>query len=283
MLELQRRVLSDPAPFVFAQLAEEYRRSGRFADAVASCREGLARHPGYLSARLILGRALAALSSWDESAREYEQVVRHAPDNLAATRELAEICERLGRTHDALTYYSRALALARNDRALETAIQRLSAEAEVAKAPDRTVPPPLTPAAAPAPAPKASVRQVDFDAVLALLGRPHQQPPPLTERLLSDPLTLMRGATAVAELPVAVPADDAMATLERGLRDRFAPADAATPKPAPAVQAMALEEGPPAGKSTPDSAAARIETAVITALEAWLDAIARDRHQTRQL
>jgi tetratricopeptide (TPR) repeat protein len=120
--ELQRRVQSDPPPFVFAQLAEEYSRAGRFADAVACCRSGLERHPGYLSARLILGRALVALSRWDDAAAEYAKVVAAAPDNLAATRELAEIHDHQGRADDALRFYRRALALARNDKGLEAAI-----------------------------------------------------------------------------------------------------------------------------------------------------------------
>ncbi len=140
--ELQRRVQSDPAPFVFAQLAEEYCRAGRHADAVACCRTGLDRHPGYLTARLILGRALVALARWDEAADAYLTVVNAAPDNLAATRELAEIYDRQGRVADALQFYRRALALARNDKSLEAAIAALSAgglAADVGSLTDRSL------------------------------------------------------------------------------------------------------------------------------------------------
>ena len=59
--ELRRRVHEDPASIAFAQLAEEYRRAGRFEEAVEVCRAGLTRHPSYLSARVTLGRALIEL------------------------------------------------------------------------------------------------------------------------------------------------------------------------------------------------------------------------------
>ena len=56
--DLRRRVQKDPASIAFAQLAEEYRRAGQYQEAVEVCRAGLAIHPGYLSARVTLGRAL---------------------------------------------------------------------------------------------------------------------------------------------------------------------------------------------------------------------------------
>ena len=59
--DLRRRVQKDPASIAFAQLAEEYRRAGQFSEAVEVCRAGLAVHPGYLSARVTLGRALVEL------------------------------------------------------------------------------------------------------------------------------------------------------------------------------------------------------------------------------
>ena len=271
LIALQRRVQSDPAPFVFAQLAEEYRRAGRLSDAVACCRTGLQRHPGYLSARLILARSLTALARWEEAAQEYEQVVASAPDNLAATRELAEIYEKRARPDEALNYYRRALALARNDRSLEAAIERISLNVGAQPVP-RPVPP--TP---PARAVLPNSRQVDFDAVLSLLGRPHQQPPPLTERLLSDPTSPIPVASPTATAPVPPPpadprpGDDVLATLERDLRDRF---DHDLPSFPTEEQQSAT--------STPGADPARIEGAVMTALEAWLDAIARDRNRMRQ-
>lgn len=89
--ELRRRVQKDPASIAFAQLAEEHRRAGECEEAIRVCRAGLAQHPGYLSARVTLGRALLAAGLYEEAQAELEQVLRAAPDNLAAIRALAEI------------------------------------------------------------------------------------------------------------------------------------------------------------------------------------------------
>src|SRR3954464_7882446 len=95
--DLEGRIARDPASIAFAQLAEEYRRSGRLEDAVQMCRAGLARHPEYPSARLTLGRALVALGHVDDARGEFERVIWDAPDNLAALRAMDEL-RRMGIT-----------------------------------------------------------------------------------------------------------------------------------------------------------------------------------------
>jgi len=95
---LRRRVEKDPASIAFAQLAEEYRRVGDYQQAIAICRDGLTRHPGYLSAQVTLGRALIELEQFDDARKELEAVLRVAPDNLAAIRALADIHQQLGET-----------------------------------------------------------------------------------------------------------------------------------------------------------------------------------------
>jgi tetratricopeptide (TPR) repeat protein len=94
--ELRRRVESDPASFAFAVLAEEYRKAGLLADAVATCRAGLARHPSYHSARATLGRALAEAGDLEAARDAFEAVLVAAPEHLAAQRGLAEVRRRLG-------------------------------------------------------------------------------------------------------------------------------------------------------------------------------------------
>ena len=94
--ELKRRVHSDPASIAFAALAEEYRRAGRFDEAIETCTAGLIRHPSYLSAHVTLGRALIEVGRLEDARNELEYVLRLAPENLAAIRGLAEIHDRLG-------------------------------------------------------------------------------------------------------------------------------------------------------------------------------------------
>src|SRR5260221_3093369 len=98
--ELRRRVQADPASIAFAALAEEFRRIGRYEDAIETCRTGLQRHPAYLSARVTLGRALIETGDYEGAREELETVLRSAPENLAAIRGLATINERLGHSSE---------------------------------------------------------------------------------------------------------------------------------------------------------------------------------------
>lgn len=115
--ELKRRVHRDPASISFAALAEEYRRLGMFAEAIETCRAGLLRHPAYISARVTLGRALVEVGDYDEASAELEQVLRGAPENLAAIRALADIHRRRGEMPDSIDQYDASLAQARVDAA----------------------------------------------------------------------------------------------------------------------------------------------------------------------
>jgi tetratricopeptide (TPR) repeat protein len=113
--ELRRRIQQDPASLAFAPLAEELRRAGRLAEAVRTCRTGLARHPEYASARATLGRALLDQGDLDAALGELAAVLAVAPEHLAALRGIAEIHHRQGRTDEALAACRRALDLARED------------------------------------------------------------------------------------------------------------------------------------------------------------------------
>jgi len=141
--DLRRRVQKDPASIAFAQLAEEYRRAGQYTEAAEVCRAGLVIHPGYLSARVTLGRALIELGELDAARRELERVLIGAQENLSAIRGLAEIHHRQGDVKAALTQYQRALSLAPNDPDLEETVADLtrqqlesSARSEPAVTPD---------------------------------------------------------------------------------------------------------------------------------------------------
>ncbi len=132
--ELRRRVQADPASIAFAALAEEYRRAGRYKEAIETCRTGLQRHPSYLSARVTLGRSLVQITQFDEAREVLEHVLRAAPENLAAIRALAEIHERQGETPEALEQYRVALHVATQE-----------AEAAAAAPQPPTPPPPVAP------------------------------------------------------------------------------------------------------------------------------------------
>lgn len=124
--DLRRRVQKDPASIAFAQLAEEYRRAGQSQESIDVCRAGLALHPGYLSARVTLGRALVEVGELDAAQSELGLVLKSAPDNLAALRGLAEVHHRRGELAEALVHYRAALNLAQNDPDLEETVNDLT-------------------------------------------------------------------------------------------------------------------------------------------------------------
>lgn len=121
--DLRRRIQKDPASIAFAQLAEEHRRAGQIRESIDVCRTGLAIHPGYLSARVTLGRALLEIDRLDDAQSELELVLKSAPDNLAALRALAEIHRR----RDSLPeQYPTMLSVARQDPEADPAIRQLA-------------------------------------------------------------------------------------------------------------------------------------------------------------
>jgi tetratricopeptide (TPR) repeat protein len=124
--DLRRRVEKDPASIAFAQLAEECRRLGRHQESIDICRDGLNRHPGYLSARVTLGRSLLHLGQLDEAEQELKTVLQGAPENLAALRAMGDIYRRRDDIPHALAQYQAALRLAPGDPELERGIEELS-------------------------------------------------------------------------------------------------------------------------------------------------------------
>jgi len=244
---LRRRVQADPASIAFAQLAEECRRAGSADEAVQVCQAGLAHHPGYLSARVTLGRALLEVGRLDEAAVELTTVVDAAPTNLPAICGLAEIHQQRGDMAQALAHYQRALQLAQFDPDLEDSVERLSQA--------------VAPAAVPAPPSPVKVEELfDFDALLKQLGDtgPLREPsaPVLPPVIAPSPLD----AVDLQQQP-----PDALADVERDLRER--------------AEQRAAEERASVERTDQEAVqvAARRQAAVVAELERWLVALEADR------
>ena len=132
---LRRRLQKDPGSIAFAQLAEEYRRAGRFHEAIDVCRAGLARHPGYVSARVTLGRALLEVVDVESAQREMTDVLRIAADNLSAIRSIAEVHRKKGEVPEALEQFRSAFEMASPDPTIEAVVRDLRREAMAAVLP----------------------------------------------------------------------------------------------------------------------------------------------------
>jgi tetratricopeptide (TPR) repeat protein len=123
--ELRRRLEREPGSRIFAQLAEELRKVGQLPEAIRVARQGLLNHPGYPSARMTLGRALLDSRDLRGARSEFEAVLRGAPDNILASRYLADCLDGLGDLGSALLQYRATLRLAPGDRNLEAQIKAL--------------------------------------------------------------------------------------------------------------------------------------------------------------
>ena len=127
--DLRSRLQREPGSRLFAQLAEELRKDGDLPEAIRVARSGLALHPNYPSARLTLGRALIESGNLTGARSELESVLRGAPDNILASRMLAECLEGLGDLGAALLQFRAALRLNPGDRQIEGADSRPGAKA----------------------------------------------------------------------------------------------------------------------------------------------------------
>jgi tetratricopeptide (TPR) repeat protein len=150
---LKKRIQKDPGSIAFAQLAEEYRRAGRYQESIEVCRAGLARHPTYVSARVTLGRALLEVGDVESAERELSEVLRVAPDNLSAIRGLADVHRQRGELPEALEQFRSAFDMAGQDPTIEQLVRDLRREVLQAPAPAPVVPAPVPPAALASPAP----------------------------------------------------------------------------------------------------------------------------------
>src|SRR5438046_584078 len=265
--DLRRRVHRDPASIAFAQLAEECRRAGQHQESIDVCRAGLAIHPGYLSARVTLGRALIELDHLDEAQAALDVVLKSAPENLAAIRGLAEIQHRRGLLPEALAQYRAALVLARNDPDLQRTVAELARKVEPRK------PPPS--------ADGLSFEQVQSEFLM------HSPPPVVRLKPDTTAVRLKPDATSATSAlnpdVTSTPRLDAIAevrlkpdipdTVEVDLRRLSADAfDFLQPghDSAQVGQALSLQSGE-------DTATRELAMQTIAALERWLDAI----HVTR--
>lgn len=261
--DLRRRVQKDPASIAFAQLAEECRRAEQYEEAVEVCRGGLALHPGYLSARVTLGRALIELDHLDDAQTELELVLSTAPENLAAIRGLAEIFHRRGSLAQALKHYRAALALARNDPDLERTVTELARAIE--------------------PKPPAPVIDgLSFEQMASEFMKHSPPPPPPPEAPAPSPAETTPASAAQASpspaLAEALPASAEQAapspvdTLPASLSETPLEAHEALPSEPPSA--------PPEEAPADDSAPSNAQT-TIARLDQWLDAIHVSRAQRR--
>jgi tetratricopeptide (TPR) repeat protein len=116
---LKDRIARDPFTRAFLQLAEEYRKEGRFQEAIQVCLDGLQRHPTYHTARISLGRTYMEAGDMENARRAFTEVLELQPENHLAAKLLAEIQKKMGDTDGAAATYRDILRYYPNDREVE--------------------------------------------------------------------------------------------------------------------------------------------------------------------
>ena len=90
--ELKRLLQKDPTSRQFLALAEEYRRHGKYRDAVITLERGLAMHQTSVAGHVALGKTYQQLDRLEDAIRAFTNALRIDRENLVAIRQLAEAC-----------------------------------------------------------------------------------------------------------------------------------------------------------------------------------------------
>ncbi len=112
----------------FIPIAEEYIRKGLLDQAIELLKEGIEIYPGYLSARVSLGKAYIEKGMMNEAMQEFEYVVRMSPDNILAHRKLAFLYRDAGMMDSAIKSCESVLIFSSRDREISDLLKTLKVE-----------------------------------------------------------------------------------------------------------------------------------------------------------
>jgi hypothetical protein len=118
--KLERRYAENPQGLTFAPLAEVHRKNGEVQRALDLLGPGLALHPDYIPASIVLGRCHVDLGDVHAAERAFLHVLALDSENVIALKALADINERLLKFDEAERWLQTLLAVDRsNDEARE--------------------------------------------------------------------------------------------------------------------------------------------------------------------
>jgi len=107
--KLERRYAENPKGRNFAPLADAYRKAGQLDQAIELCKNGLERHPDYISAYIVYGRCLVDKKDDTGADEVFHKVLSLDPENIIGLRVLGEIAERNSRFDQAVEWLTRLL------------------------------------------------------------------------------------------------------------------------------------------------------------------------------
>lgn len=129
---LQAAYRAAPSSRRFAPLADAYRESGRLAEALEILERGVAAHPSYVSALVLMAQCQLELGRDAEAEESFARVVELDPENLAAMKYRAERAAGRGDKSQALLLLDRVLEIDpwdREARRLRVELERVALQA----------------------------------------------------------------------------------------------------------------------------------------------------------
>jgi predicted regulator of Ras-like GTPase activity (Roadblock/LC7/MglB family) len=191
--ELKRLLQKDPTSRQFLALAEEYRRHGKYRDAVITLERGLQMHTTSVAAHVALGRAYQQLDRLEDAIRAFTSALRLDRENLVAIRQLAEVYLARGEKIEAIKKLKLYRGLKDGDRDVNDIIQKLEEEmsAAVAERPLSGAQPVFSDfpeASRPSPHFTSGIRRAAMIPRLERVEVPPSQPPPPETK--PDPMEL---------------------------------------------------------------------------------------------
>jgi tetratricopeptide (TPR) repeat protein len=131
--ELRAKFQENPRRY-FAPFANELRKAGDPAQAIAVCRAHLAGQPGHVSGHIVLGQALYEAGDANEARDIFTASLELDPENLIALRSLGEIAQVNGEFGAARQWYERLLDADPRNSEVSQLLKDMPAEAPVAAA-----------------------------------------------------------------------------------------------------------------------------------------------------
>jgi hypothetical protein len=123
--KLERRYAENPQGLTFAPLAEVHRKNGEVQRALDLLGPGLALHPDYIPASIVLGRCHLDLGDVHAAERAFLHVLALDGENVIAIKALADISERLLKFDDAERWLQTLLAVDRSNDEAREQLQRV--------------------------------------------------------------------------------------------------------------------------------------------------------------
>ena len=188
--KLERRYAENPQGLTFAPLAEVHRKNGDVSRALELLGPGLALHPDYIPASIVLGRCHLDLGDQHAAETAFTHVLSLDGENVIALKALAEITERLLRLDESERWLNTLLSIDRSNDEAREQLERVQAsrrQAEMGSSASPGAELVVEPTAEPATPAETPMTETAETELLDLEPAPVTPPPPPLEELPPEP------------------------------------------------------------------------------------------------